>query len=106
VVGSLHDKSRSGLSMNSKVQFVLHGDEKGSGDFRIGAVIHGRGEDVDDFLVELSLIGADLSNFRQESIKIFLAEKCAVFEAFLVPHIPTVAKITRPTDGTGLPVPN
>jgi len=53
--------------MYSKVQLVLHRSEKGSGGFGTSAVIHGCGVDVSDFLVELSLTGSYLADFRQQA---------------------------------------
>ncbi len=62
------------------------------------AVIHRRGVNVGDLLVEASFAGSDFADFREQVVEVGLVEDGTVFQAFLVEHIPTGGEVAQDAD--------
>ncbi len=79
------DDFGGGVAVGCPVHFVLDGGEELLGVFGVGGVVDAGGVDVEDFLVEAALGGADVADaFEEFSEVIFLAGAGRIFEAFVV----------------------
>ena len=88
------------MSVNNKMQFVLHGGEKGADGRRIFILANSGGIDVGNFLIELAFTEPDFPDFFKQALKVVFVKDCTVLQTFPVQHIAPGGKLSQNLRGS------